>query len=76
MMYYYNKGTDERQEQLIVETEADIAKLPTSTSTGNKAASVGDAFQKINMGSIALCVETGDVYMLTTNNQWTKVGAT
>ena len=73
-MYYFNKGTDERQEQFIAETEADIAKLPTLTSAGNQAESEGFAYQKTGVGSVALCVETGDVYILTSNNQWTKVG--
>ena len=73
-MYFCNKGSDERQEQLIAETVADIAKLPTATAEGNKAASQGDAYKKVAFGSFALCVPTGDVYILTSNNQWTKVG--
>lgn len=74
-MYYYSRGTDERQEQFIAETEADIAKLPTHTVAGDMSASDGDAYQKTAFGSMALCVQTGDVYILTSNNQWTKVGS-
>lgn len=72
-MYYYNRGSDERREQFIAETESDIAKLPTSTAAGDISASYGDAYQKVEFGSMALCVQTGDIYMLTSNNQWTKV---
>jgi hypothetical protein len=72
-MYYLNKGTDEGQQQIIAETVADIAKVPTATTSGDTTAAVGPAHRKVAFGSVAWCIPTGDVYILTSNNQWTKV---
>lgn len=75
-MFYYNAGSNEAQHQFIAETETDIAKLPTATAEGDPDATAGglQAYRRAAFGSIALCVETGDVYILTSDNQWTKVG--
>ena len=74
MAYFLNKGTEERQEQFLVETAAEIAKLPTATSLGDKSVAVENAYQKVAAGSTALVIATGEVYVLTTSNVWTKVG--
>lgn len=44
--------------EFVVDSAADVAALPTSC----------------DMGSSALVIETGDVYMLGGNKLWTKVG--
>ena len=74
-MYLINQGLEARQEQFIAETAADIAKLPTMTSVGNASAAYdANADRKVAAGSMALCVATGDIYVLSTSNSWDKVG--
>lgn len=73
MAYYFNKGLEERQESFFVETEEDISKLPTTTTEGDKTKAKDSAYRKVAAGSIALCIETGDVYILNTNDNWIKV---
>lgn len=48
---------DNNYKEFIVDTEADIEKLPTTRY----------------FGSCALCIETGDVYVLNTKGVWTKL---
>ena len=74
MAYFLNQGSKARQEQFIVETIADVANLPTMTTEGDSSIAVGESYQKVMMGSIALCVETGEFYILNSNNVWSKVG--
>ena len=74
MSYYYNKGISEGQKEFIVETAAEVSDLPTSTTSGTVASAIGRSYGTVSIGSTALCVETGDVYVLTSNNSWTKVG--
>lgn len=75
MAYFLNKGLAASQQEFIVETVADIAKLPTSTATGNATAAFDGSTGMVGIGSKALCVATGDLYILTPDNSWTKVGA-
>ena len=74
-MYYYYQDTVKPQKQFIAEEEADIAKLPTTAEEGDKTAAIGDAWRNdITYGSTVICVETGDAYVLTSDDDWTKVG--
>lgn len=73
-MYYLNKGIEENQQSFIVETADDVDNLPTAVNRGNKDSAIGDAYKTVAYGSMAFCVETGDLYVLTSDDSWTKVG--
>ncbi len=62
-----------KQVQFFADTDADIANLPTATSTGVEQ---GDSVshQIVGKGSTALSIESGNVYMLNSNNSWVQIG--
>lgn len=74
MAYFFNTGEKNRQVQFVCDTEADIAGLPTSVTEGSPSVAVGNAYQRVAIGSMALCIDTGDLYVLDTNNIWSKFG--
>lgn len=62
-----------RQVQFFMDSDADIANLPTSAAIGvQQDDSV--ASQKVAKGSIALSIESGSVYILNSNDSWVKIG--
>ena len=62
------KGEDNRQVQYIVDTDSDISKLPTSTARGQN----GDGC--VSIGSMAMSIASGKIFVLASNNTWTEVG--
>lgn len=68
MTYILHKGESERQFQFFVDNDADIIELPTSTQKGSN----GDGC--VSIGSIAISMESGKLFVLNSSNIWTKVG--
>lgn len=65
--------TPGRQVQFFMDSDTDIANLPTSADFGvEQDDSV--AHQKVAKGSTALSIETGSVYMLNSSDSWVKIG--
>ena len=62
------KGEEERQFQYIVDANTDINSLPTSTTKG------ANGEDCISIGSMALSIASGNIYVLDSSNTWTKVG--
>jgi hypothetical protein len=46
--------------EFVVDTIADIATLPTST-------------KEVSIGSAAICIEDGEVYLLNSNGEWVMI---
>lgn len=46
--------------EFAVDKEEDIATLPTAAN-------------KVSIGSVAICIENSEVYMLTTTREWVKL---
>lgn len=53
-----NDNRDFDWEEFVIDTEADVADLPTNRG----------------WGSTAICIATGNVYMLNSNHEWTLLG--
>lgn len=68
MDYILHKGENERQFQFFIDNDSDVSKLPTSTQKGSK----GDGC--VSIGSIAISIESGKLFVLNSSNIWTKVG--
>ena len=64
MAYFMHKGLPKGQKEYFIDTDSDVASLPTSTSTGEKAAK----------GSMAISIASGNLFILNSSDQWTKVG--
>lgn len=62
------------QKTFFCDSTADISNLPTITSDGEKQGDDPVSNKKVGLGSTCLVVGTGDVYMLDSNNEWTKLG--
>lgn len=61
-------GKDDRQLQYIVDADSDISKLPTSTERGYNGEDC------ISIGSMAMSIASGKIFVLNSNNTWTVVG--
>ena len=65
MSYYIVRDYNyERQNDFIIDTDEDVALLPTST--------VGNV--KTGKGSMALSIATGNLFVLNSEDEWVKVG--
>ena len=62
-----------KQVQFFADTDEDIASLPTSTHIGVKQSDTV-SHQIVGKGSIALSIESGNVYMLNSRDFWVKIG--
>lgn len=61
--------------EFYIETESDINSLPNAQSDGESTQAIGDCYQKVAIGSTAFCIETGNTYILNSENVWTLVGS-
>lgn len=68
MAYILHKGEEERQFQFFIDKDSDISGLPTSTRKGSN----GDGC--VSIGSIAISMESGKLFVLNSSDVWTKVG--
>ena len=62
------KGENERQFQYIVDSDSDISNLPTSTTKGSNGEDC------ISIGSMAMSIESGKIFVLGSSNTWTVIG--
>ena len=62
------KGENDKQLQFIVDADSDISKLPTSTTKGQNGEGC------VAIGSMAMSIGSGKIFVLASNNTWTVVG--
>ena len=70
---YWIDGTL-KQVMFIADSASDVSNLPTMTSEGNQQGDDNVSNKKVAMGSKCLIIETGEVYILNSSNQWVKIG--
>lgn len=81
-MYWldHNQSTTEVQKVFYADTEADIENLPTSKKRGVKQdhkypdPSFGDGTHPVEIGSQCIVIDTGEVYMLKSDDTWGRIG--
>lgn len=66
MAYYLYKGEEERQMQFMVDKESEMSDLPTTSKVG------ANGHDAVSAGSIAICIESGELYILNSSDEWTK----
>lgn len=62
------RGDDDRQLQYIVDHDTDVTSLPTSTNRGS------DGEDCVTIGSMAMSIESGKVFVLDSSDTWTEIG--
>lgn len=76
MAYWFAAGHNpgsSRQIQFIMDSDSDVANLPTATANGVKQDD--DATHlPCGKGSLALSIASGKIYILNSSNQWTEMG--
>ena len=80
-MYWLDQtqSSTNSQKLFYADTESDIENLPTSKKFGVKqdytyTDPTVEAERPVLIGSQCLVIETGDIFMLNSNNIWTKIG--
>ena len=56
-----------------MDSDADVANLPTTSNEGTKQDVDSTAHRKCSVGSESLCISTGDVYVLNSLDEWKKM---
>ena len=64
----YNKNTDSAT--FVCDSEADLVNLPTTTSSGKEEL---ESMDRVSMGSAAIIIETSDVFMLGSDDNWNQL---
>ena len=61
------------QVAFICDSEADIADLPTTSAEGKKYDTDTSVDDKVAAGSSCLVIDTSEVYMLNSDDEWKKL---
>ena len=70
---YNNSYVPGKQVSFFCDTPDDIQNLPTSRREGVPQSGDTSVDDKVVAGSTCLCISTGDVYMLNSNDEWVKL---
>ena len=78
-MYWIDVNTTSpatSQKNFFADSASDVANLPTMTTWGKGPESVTDPTlnKPVFKGSTCLIIDTGEVYLLDSDNNWTKLG--
>lgn len=63
-----------KQVSFWADAESDILNLPTMTDEGVQQGDDTSSNKKVDKGSTCMVIETGDVYTLTSLNNWDILG--
>lgn len=77
MAYWIDASTKPngtRQYTYFMDTDSDVANLPTSASMGVKQGDDDVSCRPCGRGSVALAIASGKTYMLNSNDVWTEIG--
>ena len=76
MAYWYDEYAfehDEGRVYFMMDSDADIENLPTSSREGVKQGTDNVTNEKVSIGSYAYSIESGSKFMLNSNDIWTKL---
>lgn len=77
MAYWYKEGSNSgssRQKQYLMDSDADVSSLPTSSQNGVKQQNDDVVHLRCGKGSAALSIGTGNIFILNSNDSWAKIG--
>lgn len=77
MAYWFKAGSNSgssRQIEFLMDSDADVSSLPTSSQNGTKQQNDDVSHLKCGKGSVALSIGTGNVFILNSNDFWVKIG--
>lgn len=68
------KANNLRQYQFFIDTDEDVASLPTTTENGTQQGNDVTSCLPCGKGSVAFSIASGSAYILNSNNEWVKIG--
>ena len=77
MAYWLNnteKYNASKQKQFFMDSDADVTDLPTTAQPGTPQGSDTTLHLPCGKGSVALSIESGNVYILNSLGSWTVLG--
>lgn len=68
------KANNPRQLQFYVDTDADISKLPTTSTNGVKQGNDSFSCRPCGKGSVAFSIASGNLFVLNSSDNWVQIG--